>query len=55
LLRKAIEDRNWHFLKWNHLAEFAARPEATLDDLEPYLGLDAVADTAGEQLPLFGG
>ncbi len=55
LLRKAIEDRNWHFLKWNHLAEFAARPEATLDDLEPYLGLDAPADTVGEQLPLFGG
>ncbi len=55
LLRKAIEERNWHFLKWNHLAEFAARPEATLDDLEPYLGLDAAADTVGEQLPLFGG
>ena len=55
LLRKAIEERNWHFLKWNHLAEFAARPEATLADLEPYLGLDAAADTAGEQLPLFGG
>ena len=55
LLRKAIEDRNWHFIKWNHLAEFAARPEATLADLEPYLGLDAVADSVGEQLPLFGG
>jgi hypothetical protein len=55
LLRKAIEDRNWHFIKWNHLAEYAARPEATLADLEPYLGLDAVADTVGEQLPLFEG
>jgi hypothetical protein len=55
LLRKAIEERNWHFLKWNHLAEFAARPEATLADLEPYLGLDAAADSAGQQLPLFGG
>jgi hypothetical protein len=54
LLRKAIEERNWHFIKWNHLAEFAARPEATLADLEPYLGLDAAADTFGEQLPLFG-
>jgi hypothetical protein len=54
LLRKAIEERNWHFIKWNHLAEFAARPEATLGDLEPYLGLDAIADTVGEQLPLFG-
>ncbi|MGA3031284.1 MAG: hypothetical protein ABSE58_11235 [Candidatus Limnocylindrales bacterium] len=55
LLRKAIEERNWHFIKWNHLAQYAARPEATLADLEPYLGLDAVADTVGEQLPLFGG
>jgi hypothetical protein len=54
LLRKAIEERNWHFIKWNHLVEFAARPEATLADLEPYLGLDAIADTVGEQLPLFG-
>ena len=54
LLRKAIEERNWHFLKWNHLAEYAARPEATLTDLEPYLGLDAFADSIGEQLPLFG-
>ena len=55
LLRRAIAERNWHFLKWNHLAAFAARPDLTLDDLEPYLGLDAIADTAGEQLPLFEG
>ena len=54
LLRKAIAERNWHFMKWNHLAEFAARPDATLADLEPYLGLEAAADSAGEQLPLFG-
>jgi hypothetical protein len=54
LLRKTIEDRNWHFIKWNHLAEFAARSEPTLAALEPYLGLDAIADTVGEQLPLFG-
>jgi hypothetical protein len=54
LLRRAIEERNWHFIKWNHLAAFATRPDLTLDDLEPYLGLDAAADTVGEQLPLFG-
>jgi hypothetical protein len=53
LLRKAIADRNWYFMKWNHLAEYAARAEVTLGDLEPYLGLDAAADAAGEQLPLF--
>ena len=54
LLRKAIVDRNWHFLKWNHLGEYGARPEITLAEMEPYLGLDAAADAAGEQLPLFG-
>jgi hypothetical protein len=55
LLRKAVADRNWHFLKWNHLAEYAAAEELTLDALEPYLGLEAAADKAGEQLPMFGG
>jgi hypothetical protein len=55
LLRRSVEERNWHFIKWNHLAEFAAREDAGLGDLEPYLGLDAQADKAGEQLPLFGG
>lgn len=54
LLRKAISEANWHFLKWNHLAEYAAAEEPSLDDLEPYVGLDALADRAGEQLPLFG-
>ena len=55
VLRIAVKERNWHFLKWNHLAAFAARPEPSLDDLEPYVGLDAPADTQGEQLALFGG
>jgi hypothetical protein len=54
LLRRAIDERNWHFFKWNHLAEYASLPEVTLAAMEPYLGLDATADTVGEQLPLFG-
>jgi Fe-S cluster biogenesis protein NfuA len=54
LLRKAVADRNWHFLKWNYLAELAAAEELSLDDLEPYVGLEAPADKAGEQLPMFG-
>ena len=53
LLRKAIADRNWHFLKWNYLAEFASAPELSLEGLEPYVGLQAPADRGGEQLPLF--
>jgi hypothetical protein len=52
LLRRAFAERNWHVLKWDQLAAFAARTDVSLADLEPYLGLDADA-TAGEQLPLF--
>ncbi len=55
LLRKSFGDRNWHVLKWNHLAALAAREELTLADLEPYLGLDAAADIPGEQMPMFEG
>jgi hypothetical protein len=54
LLRRAFAERNWHVFKWDQLAAFAARPEVSLADMEPYLGLDADA-TAGEQLPLFEG
>jgi hypothetical protein len=53
LLRRAFEERNWHILKWNHLQSFAAREEVSLAELEPYVGLDALADTAGLQLPMF--
>ena len=52
LLRGAFAERNWHVLKWDQLAAFAARREVSLADLEPYLGLDADA-ASGEQLPLF--
>jgi hypothetical protein len=52
LLRRAFAERNWHVLKWDQLAAFAARTNVSLADLEPYMGLDADA-TVGEQLPLF--
>jgi len=52
LLRRAFAERNWHVLKWDQLAAFAAREEVSLADMEPYLGLDADA-AVGEQLPLF--
>jgi hypothetical protein len=32
-----------------------ARDELSLDALEPYLGLDPIAERSGEQLDLFGG
>jgi hypothetical protein len=55
LLRDAFDRDNWHVLKWNHLRAFLGRDEPTLDALEPYLGLDPVAERSGEQLGLFGG
>ncbi|MEO5941119.1 MAG: hypothetical protein ABIZ72_09005 [Candidatus Limnocylindrales bacterium] len=54
LLQEAFERDNWHVLKWNHLRAFLGRDEPTLDALEPYLGLDPVAERSGEQLGLFG-
>jgi len=55
LLRQAADAGNWHILKANHLRTWAARDEATLADLEPFLGLDPIAERTGEQLPMFGG
>jgi hypothetical protein len=54
LLRAAIEAGNWHVLKWNHLRAFLARDPLSLDDLEPYLGLDPVIERSGDQMRLFG-
>ncbi len=55
LLRRALEEQNWHILKWNHLKALAARPTLELGDVEPYLGLDPAVERQGEQMPLFGG
>ena len=55
LLRAAVKRGNWHVLKANHLREWAAGDASTLDELEPYLGLDPTVDRTGEQLPLFNG
>jgi hypothetical protein len=54
VLRETFERDNWHVLKWNHLRAFLARDDASLDTLEPYLGLDPVVERSGEQLGLFG-
>jgi hypothetical protein len=52
VLRAAMDAGNWHVLRIDALRRFAARPSPTLGDLEPYLGLDPVADHP-DQLPLF--
>ena len=52
VLRAAMEAGNWHVLRMDALRRFAARPSPALGELEPYLGLDPVADRP-DQLPLF--
>jgi hypothetical protein len=55
VLRAAIDEGNWHVLKWNHALAFLGGDPLNLDNLEPYLGLDPVAERSGDQLPMFGG
>ena len=53
-LRAEVARQNWHFLKWQHLEGLAARDGASLDWLEPVLGLDPLIERGGEQLTMFG-
>lgn len=53
-LRSEVTRQNWHFLKWQHLEALAARDGASLDWLEPVLGLDPLIERGGEQLTMFG-
>ena len=55
VLRRAMDEGNWHILRLDALRRFAALPTPSLDDLRPYLGLDPLADRPGDQLPLFEG
>ncbi|MDQ6682818.1 MAG: hypothetical protein M3Y88_06035 [Chloroflexota bacterium] len=53
-LRAEMERQNWHVLKWPHLEALVARRGASLDRLEPILGLDPLIERGGEQLTMFG-
>jgi hypothetical protein len=53
-LRAEVVRQNWHFLKWQHLEGLAARDGASLEWLEPVLGLDPLIERGGEQLTMFG-
>ncbi len=55
VLRRAMDEANWHILRLDSLRRFAALPALSLEDLQPYLGLDPAADSPGDQLPLFEG
>jgi hypothetical protein len=55
VLRRAMDDGNWHILRLDALRRFAALPAPSLEDLQPYVGLDPASDGPGDQLPLFEG
>ncbi len=52
VLRAAMDAGNWHVLRTDALRRFVAHDSPALGDLQPYLGLDPVADRP-DQLPLF--
>ncbi|MEO8625537.1 MAG: hypothetical protein ABI452_02450 [Candidatus Limnocylindrales bacterium] len=54
LLRRALDDQNWHILKSDHLRRLVAREDADLEMLGPVLGLDPEIEREAEQLALFG-
>ena len=54
LLRRHLEDGNWHIIKSDHLTRLLSRESAGLGDLQPLLGLDPEIERQGEQLALFG-
>jgi hypothetical protein len=54
LLRRALDEHNWHILKSDHLRRLHGREEADLDQLAPMLGLDPQIEREAEQLALFG-
>ena len=54
LLRRALDEQNWHILKSDHLRRLAAREEVGLDQMASVLGLDPEIEGEAEQLALFG-
>ena len=49
-LAEVVRRRGWRFVKWAPLRRFLADPEASLDGLEPVLGLEPAVEQAGQQL-----
>ena len=53
-LRAEIDRQNWYFLKWQHLDALMGAEQASLERLEPVLGLDPLIERGGQQLTMFG-
>ena len=53
VLRAALEEGNWHIIKWHHLRAWLETDPLELVGLEPFIGLDPRIERTGEQLGLF--
>jgi hypothetical protein len=53
LLRTAMDDGNWHILKWSNVRRLHAAEDASLDALGPMLGLDPEIERQPEQMQMF--
>ncbi len=53
VLRRAMDDGNWHVLKWSSVRRLHAAEEASLEALGPMLGLDPDVEKQPEQMPMF--
>ncbi len=49
-LADVVRRRGWRFVKWHPLRRFLADGEASLDGLEPVLGLEPAVEQSGHQL-----
>jgi hypothetical protein len=53
-LRAEVAQQNWHFLKWQHVETLVELEQASLERMEPVLGLDPLIERGGQQLTMFG-
>ncbi|MEA2025649.1 MAG: hypothetical protein U9O18_03060, partial [Chloroflexota bacterium] len=53
VLRKRLEDDNWHILKWSNVRRLHAGTRADLSALGPLLGLDSDVERGEDQMPMF--
>ncbi len=53
VLRAALEEGNWHIIKWHHLRAWMETDPLELTGMEPFIGLDPRIERTGEQLGLF--
>jgi hypothetical protein len=53
VLRRAMDEGNWHILRWSNVRRLHAAEEASLEALGPMLGLDPRVEQQPEQLPMF--